>query len=145
LPAITGRPDVLVGTDHHHRNGDPFERLRQLPADARGIEQDASQSGDAFAQCRRDGSGAERMTHENDLLGIHAPVDELWGPMNGIDELGKRSSIRDPRPAFGQVEGKAMHAPGGQVHRLEGMVLLGIVVTVQHNDQGSFLRYCAQV
>ena len=50
LPAVAGRPDVLVGTDHHHRNGDPLQQLRQLPADPGGIEQHATPCGGVFPQ-----------------------------------------------------------------------------------------------
>ena len=85
------------------------------------------------------------MAHQDDLVRVYAVVDELRRPMNGVDEPGKGSAVGDPRAAFGQVEGDAMYAPGGQVHRLEGMVLLGIVVTVQHDNQGSLAGRRAQV
>jgi hypothetical protein len=82
---------------------------------------------------------------ENDLVRVYAVIDELRRSMDGVDELGKDSAVSDPRAAFGQVEGKAMHAPGGHVHRLEGMVLLGIVVAVQHDDQRRLAGRGAQV
>ncbi len=59
LPAVAGGPDVLVRTDHHHRNGDPLQQLRQLPADPGGIEQNAAQRGGAFPQSGGDGGRAE--------------------------------------------------------------------------------------
>ena len=66
----------------------------------------------------------EHTARENHLVRIDAVVDELWRPINSVHESGKRSAIGDSWAAVWQIERQPVHAPGGQVHCLEGMVFL---------------------
>ncbi len=52
LPAVAGGPDLLIRTDHHHRNCDPLQQLRQSSTDPGGIKQDAAERGGAFPPTR---------------------------------------------------------------------------------------------